>query len=236
MKNQSTTISLRLLARIAGILYLIVIVGGIFSEVFVRQELMVYEDPVATANNIIQKEGLYRLGFVIGLVYLMCNIPLVLIFHEIFKSANRFLALLFLLFFLTGNILEIMNMINHYLPLDFVEIGANLEGLGKETSAALAYMSLSTHSTGFSISLVFFGCYCLLLGYLIYTSDFLPKLIGLLMVIAGICYLFDSFSVFLAPEFAESLFPYIFIPCFLAELSLAIWLLAKGIKSRDVRI
>ncbi len=231
MKNQKTEISHNLLARIAGVLYFIVIAGGIFSEVFVRQELIAYGDPIATANNILENESLYRWGFVIQLIYLVCNIPLVLIFHELFKRSDRFLALLFLLFFLTANAIEIMNMINHYLPLDLLEIGANLGGLGKDRAAALAYMSLATHSIGFSISLVLFGCYCILIGYLIIKSDFLPRLLGLLMLIAGLCYLFDSFSVFLVPDFAKKLFPYILLPCLVAELSLATWLLIKGVKS-----
>ncbi len=234
MKTKTTGTSLQLLARIAGALYLIVIAGGIFSEVFVRQELIVYGNPIATANNILKNESLYRWGFVIQLFYLICNIPLVLIFNEIFKRNHRFLALLFLIFFLTANTIEITNMINHYSPLDLLEIGTNLEGLGKDKSAALSYMSLTTHSIGFSISLVFFGCYCMLIGYLIIKSDFLPRILGFLMFIAGLCYLFDSFSIFLMPGFAKDLFPYILLPCLVAELSLAIWLLVKGIRTNTV--
>ncbi len=175
MENQKTGTSLNLLARIAGGLYLVVIAGGIFSEVFVRQELISYGNPIATANNILENESLYRWGFVIQLFYLVCNIPLVLIFNEIFKRTNRFLALLFLVFFLTANTIEIINMINHYSPLDLLEIGTNLDALGKDKSAALAYMSLTSHSIGFSIALVLFGCYCILIGYLIIKSNFITS-------------------------------------------------------------
>lgn len=233
MINQESKISINVLARTAGILYLIVIGGGIFSEVFVRQELIAYGDPSTTASNILNNENLYRWGFVVQIIYLICNIPLVLIFHELFKRTNKSIALLFLVMFLTANTIEIMNMINHYLPLDLLEAGVNLDELESAKAATLAYLSLLSHSIGFSIALVFFGCYCILIGYLIVKSDLIPSLIGSLMLLAGICYLFDSFSLFLAPEFAKELFPYILLPCLIAESSFAIWLLIKGVELVD---
>ena len=80
-----------------------------------------------------------------------------------------------------------------------------------------------------AISLVFFGFACLSLGYLVYKSNYLPRAIGALLVIAGACYLINSFSHFLNPAFAATLMPTIFVPIFVAELSLTLWLIVKGV-------
>ncbi|NJB71266.1 hypothetical protein GGR42_001728 [Saonia flava] len=217
-------------ARIAGLLYCFVFAGGFFAEVFVRQKLMVYGDPIATATNILANESLYRWGFAISLLYLICNIPIALIFYNIFKRADKFLAALLLLFFLTGNTVEIVNIINHYTPLDVLKITSGVNGFNQNQSSLLAYLSLNAFTTGFGITLVFFACYDLVIGLLILKSKYLPKLIGILMLMAGVCYLTNSFSLFLYPEFAEKLFPFVLFPCFVGELVLALWLTFKGIK------
>jgi hypothetical protein len=89
-------------------------------------------------------------------------------------------------------------------------------------------MSLKLSAEGLNICMVFFGFYCILIGYLIIRSTFLPRIIGLLLVIAGLCYLTNSFAIFIAPAFAAHLYPYILIPAG-AELVLAFWLLVMGV-------
>ncbi len=88
--------------------------------------------------------------------------------------------------------------------------------------------------SGFGISLAFFGFFSVLLGYLIYRSGLVPRTLGVLMAVAGLCYLTNSFSVFVAPTFAARLFPYILLPCLLAELSLALWLVVMGVDVRKL--
>jgi hypothetical protein len=99
---------------------------------------------------------------------------------------------------------------------------------------ALALMSLKLSAEGLNIAMVFFGFYCILIGYLIFKSAFLPRIIGVLLVIAGICYLINSFATFLAPRFAAHLYPYILIPGG-AELVLAFWLLVMGVNAQRWR-
>jgi len=79
------------------------------------------------------------------------------------------------------------------------------------------------------VSLIFFGCFCLLVGYLIFRSGYLPKTIGILMQIAGVCYLTNSFALVLSPALANRLFPAILVPAFIGEASLCLWLLVKGV-------
>lgn len=93
----------------------------------------------------------------------------------------------------------------------------------------LALLAMKLHGDGYAISLVFFAFACLALGYLIFRSSYLPKTIGVLLAIAGGCYLVNSFAHFLDPAFAATLFPAIFVPIFVAELSLTLWLIVKGV-------
>ena len=95
---------------------------------------------------------------------------------------------------------------------------------------ALAYGSLRVHSYGYGASLLFFGFCCICFGHLIRRSRYLPKLIGILLVIAGFGYAAFSVTQMLAPDFAAAwLFPWLILPGFFAELGLALWLITKGV-------
>jgi hypothetical protein len=103
-----------------------------------------------------------------------------------------------------------------------------LSVLNVEQLQALALMFLNLHAQGLNICMIFFGFFCLLLGYLIFRSTFLPRIIGVLLAIAGLCYLTNYLVTFLSPEFAAHLFPYILISG-VAEIVLALWLLVIGV-------
>lgn len=94
---------------------------------------------------------------------------------------------------------------------------------------AMASLSLKSHKYGFGVSLLFFGCFCVIVGRVIFHSGFFPKTIGVLMQIAGLCYLTDSFSLIVAPAFANRLFPAILLPAFVGEASFCLWLLFIGV-------
>ena len=98
---------------------------------------------------------------------------------------------------------------------------AYLKAFTPEQLGGMAYLPLKLHGHGFAVSLIFFGCYCLVMGYLIFKSEYLPKALGVLMQVAGACYLMNSFALLLAPHFADRMFPAILVPAFVAEVSLA---------------
>jgi hypothetical protein len=104
-----------------------------------------------------------------------------------------------------------------------------LKAFATEQLYAMASLSLKSHSYGFGLSLIFFGCFCLIIGYLIFRSGYLPKAVGVLMQIAGLSYLTNSFALVLAPTVANRLFPGILLPAFIGEASLCLWLLVKGV-------
>lgn len=224
-------ISPHLKARIAGLLYLIIIVGGIFAEIFVRGRLVAQGDPGATAQNILTHEALYRWGFAVEAFYCACVIPLTFIFYDLFKIVNKSIAAIEVMFSLTGNAVESVSLLAFFAPLVLLREGHHLKGLSAEQLQAAAYLSLKLFEYGFAICLVFFGFDCLLTGYLILKSTFFPRVIGMLLAIEGGCYLINSFANFLAPRFAERFFSVLAVSA-IGEFSLCLWLLVMGVNEQ----
>ncbi len=220
----------RLEARIAGALYLIVIVTGIFAEVLVRGRLVVDGDAAATARNIVTHELLYRLGFAAEIVACVCNMPIALIFYDLFKVASRSAAILVVFFTLVGSAIECSSLLYHYAPLVLLKSGPALAALGAGERQALTYASLQLAERGFATGLVFFGFYCLSLWYAILRSTFFPRVIGVLLAIEGLAYLADSFASFIAPPVAARIFPFLAVSA-VAEISLCLWLLVVGVNA-----
>jgi hypothetical protein len=217
------------LARIAGGLYLIIIVGGFFAIGYVPAALVVPGDAVATAHNIQAHELLYRLGLAAHMINLVCNIPLTLIFYELFKVVNRRIALLVVFFSLVGTAIEAANLLSQFAPLMLLGGGHSLSVFTPEQLQALAYLPLDSQAMSYNIQQVFYAGYLLAAGYLVFRSNFVPRTVGVLLAIGALCYLTYSFASFLAPGFAAHLFPYIQVPSFVGEASLCLWLLVMGV-------
>jgi hypothetical protein len=227
-------LSPRTKARIAGFLYLIVIVGGIFAEIVVRGRLVVSGDPAATAHNIASHELLYRLGFATEAFYLLCNVPLTFILYDLFKVVNKKLALVMALFSAIGTAVEGVSLLAHYSPLIFLGKQAYLSAFSPAQLQTAAYVSLRMFEYGFMIALTFFGFFCFTLAYLIFRSTFFPRLIGALLVVEGALYLTNSFAHFIAPAFGDRIFPFLAVSG-LAEVSFCLWLLIVGLNVRRWR-
>jgi hypothetical protein len=215
----------RFKARIAGVFYLIAGQAYAFAEFSVRGKLVVHGDAAATAHNILAHEPLYRLGFAAELISAVCFIAVTLLFYDLFKPVNRNLSLLAAFFSLAGCAIQAFSSLFHLAPL-VVLGGEQYSSVFKvEQLQALAFMFLILRAQATSIYMVFFGCYNLLLGYLIFRSRFLPRILGVFMAIAGLTY-----QAFLSPPLANYLFPYILAPAgALGELSLMLWLLVFGV-------
>jgi len=229
MTDRTVETSPQLYARIGGVLYLIIIVVGIFDEAFVRNRIIVSGDATATAANIRSLESLWRFGIAAEFFLLICAVALTLIFFVLLRPVSRDLALLAVFFNLVSLAIEAavqLYLLGALFPLGKAEY---LRAFEPEQLYALASLSVKSHSYGFGVALIFFGCVCLILGYLIFRSGFLPKALGVLMQIAGLSYLTDSFALILAPTFANRIFPAVLVPAFVGEASLCLWLLVKGV-------
>lgn len=217
------------LARIAGFCYLIVIATGLFSEVFVRQALRVSNDAMATSQNIQTNEMLYRWGFVADLINFVVGLPTILIIYYLFKRTNKLLLQIAVAFVVIQTAIIAVNLLNQISPLLILSKEAYLNTFSPDQLATLSLLSLNIQAQGYAVGLVFFGFYCLIVGYVMYNSNLLPKILGVLYMITGVCYLINSFTMFLSKGFANPLFLYLAIPIFMGELSLCLWLLIKGI-------
>jgi hypothetical protein len=216
-------------ARIGGILYLVIILAGMFSVILVRDKLIVSGDAASTAQNIITHELLWRMGIAADLLMHVCDIPVMLVVFILLRPVNKNIALLALLFNMIQTAVLAANKLNLIAALSPLASAEYLKTLQPNQLYAQAYLSIKLHDIGFAVGLIFFGFTCLVNGYLIYRSGYLPGVIGIMLQIAGLCYLTNSFSVILAPAFANLLFPASMIPCFIAELAFCLWLIIKGV-------
>jgi hypothetical protein len=217
----------RFKARIAGVFYLLTFLTGGLA-VFARRGLVVNGDAAATATNILAHESLFRLGFAADSLVVVCYIAVTALFYELFKPVNRSVSLLAAFFSLVGCAILGFAGLFELGPL-VVLGGAQYSSVFKlEQLQALAYLFLKLYGQAYGISLVFFGFYCLLIGYLIFKSTFLPRILGVLMAFAGLGWL-----TFLSPELARSLSPYILAPGIIGEGSLTVWLLVMGVSVHD---
>lgn len=219
-------------ARVAGILYLVIIVAGALGELFIRGTLVVSGDATTTASHIVASESLWRFGIVGDLAMHVCDVFVMWALYVLLRPVNRNLALLNLLLNLIQTAVLVANKSLLLVPLFLLGDAPYLKSFDPAQLQAWSYVAIRLHEHGFAIGLIFFGCVCLAEGYLIRKSRYLPSLIGVMMQIAGACYLTNSIALLLAPSFAAQLFPAILMPCLVAELSFALWLTVKGV-SKD---
>ena len=225
----SLELSPKTLARIGGALYVFIIVAGIFGEAFVRDALIVSGNAAATAANIAAHEGLWRLGIAGDLLMHVADLPLLVILYVLMRPVNRDLALLVVLFDAVQSAVLVASKMSLLTPLFALGDAGYLKAFTPEQLQAISYLSMRIDAHGFGFGLVFFGCGCLVLGWLIRRSTFLPWILGALIQLAGACYLVNSFALILAPSLASAMFPVILLPAFVAESLLALWLLIKGV-------
>jgi len=199
-----------------------------FAVIFVRDKLIVPGDAIATASNITASKLLWRIGIAADLVMHVCDVPLMLVIYILLRPVNKNLALLAMLFNLIQTAVLVANKLNLIAALFQLGSADYLKPFEPYQLHAM-YLSLKLHDIGFGIGLIFFGFVCLVNGYLIFRSGYLPKTIGVLMQIGGLCYLTNSFILLLAPKFANMLFPAILVPSFIAEMSFCLWLLVMGV-------
>src|SRR6266545_2927680 len=216
-------------ARIAGLCYLMVIAGGLFAEGLVLGSLVVPGDAAATARAVAADEALWRWGVAVHLLYLIPAVLVNVIVCGLFKPVGPTLARLALVFSLAGVTVEAASLLQLYVPLAMVEEGA-LAALGQGQRQAVSYLAISLYSTGFGFALLFFAGFCVLVGVLILRSLLVPGVLGAMMIVAGICYVVNTLALILSPALSDRLVPGILLPILLAELSLALWLVVKGVK------
>jgi len=216
-------------ARSAGFLYLICIIAGFCAEFFVRNKLVVYDDAALSARNIIASPSLFRLGFLADLVSFTTGILIAIIFYDLFKSVSRPVARTAITFAIVSNTVSIAASIFCFAPIHILGDIGYLRTFEPAQLQSLALLSLELYQFAFVINLGLFSIDCFATGYLILRSTFLPPLLGVLLIVGGGCYLTNSVTYFMPPKLLPDLFPFIYLPSLLAEVSLALWLAIAGV-------
>jgi hypothetical protein len=217
------------LARTVGIVSLIGIVTGAFDIGYVRGTLVVDGNAAATVHNILAHPTLFRCGFAAHIVLLLCNIPDEVISFILFRRVNAVVAAIAMTCGLVGTSIEALDMLNAYVPLQVAMEGNALGAFEPKQLQAMSYLSMQLQNLGLLISFVFYGMDEMLSGFLIFRSRFLPRVLGIMLGLAGLSYFTDGFTSFLAPSLHAHLLPYLLFPCLPGEGSYALWLTIKGV-------
>ncbi len=231
MTKRIAEVSPRARARITGAVYLLFFVTVILGEIFTQQTGInglgaLPGDASAIANGILAHEASYQLGFALSLVSTACYVALTALFYQLFKPVSRTLSLLAAFFGLVGCAITAFGSLFQLAPLVVLGGSPYLSVFNVKQLQALALMFLNLNAQVGSIALVFFGLFQLLIGYLIFRSTFLPRILGALMALAGLGWL-----IFLVPPLAAFLFTYLEVLGILAEALLMLWLIVMGVNA-----
>ncbi len=218
-------------ARITGVVYLLYFLTAVLGALIapaISGLGGVSSDAVGTATYVASHESSVRLAFALGLISTALYVTLMALFYRLLRPVSKTFALLALAFGLVGSAITGVGSLFQVAPLIILKGGAYLSVFDGKQLQALALLSLNLGAQVGSIALVFFGGFQLALGYLIFKSTFLPRFIGVLIALAGAGWL-----VFLVPPLATALLTYLEVLGFAAEASLMLWLLVKGVDSRQ---
>lgn len=215
-------------ARIAGFFWLLTIIMGM-AAFLIGGRLIVPGDAAATAANITANATLYRFSFVANLVATLCYLTVTVYIYVLFRPVNRNIALLGAFVSLTGCAIGGMTGLLFLAPAAILEGTKYLGVFSPDQLQALALAFTTLSLQGNDIGLVFFACHVFSIGYLIRHSTFLPRSLGALLVVTGVCYLTSSFANFFSLPFKAYLLPFVAIGGLLGEGTLTGWLLVKGV-------
>jgi hypothetical protein len=204
-------------ARIAGALYLLLAPLGILGILYVPNTLIVDGNLVTTANNILANESMYRLSMLSALAVQIVNLFVVLFLYKLLKPVNKNVGRLMVIFLFLGIPIAMLNEVNSAATLLVIQ--------GTNPAYDLMALFLKMHEYGIQIAGVFWGLWLFPMGYLVFKSTYIPKIIGILLMIGCFGYLLDSVLFILAPELGVTVSQYTFI----GEIALPLWLLIKGV-------
>jgi hypothetical protein len=229
MTNKERTNSPQKIARVAAFVFLIIFCQGMATELFIRPAIIVPGDAATTVNNIMASESLFRLSLVSDLIRQMFLMLLPLVLYKLLKPVNKNIASLMVIYALVCVPISMLNELNHFAVL-LLSSGADyLKAFGADQLQALVMFFLDLRKYGTSIPQVF-SLWVLFLGYLVFKSGFLPRILGILLIIAGLCYTVQAVLIFLFPNFDLMIFG---LFTFIGESLFYLWLLIKGVNVEE---
>lgn len=218
-------------ARCAGLLFMLMVLSGLFAEIFFRQKLFT-NDMAVTAGNILNNDFLYRAGILSDIIMSLSYLFTALLLYKLLVSVDKNMASLMVLFAAAGCVLLLSNVLNEFAPLYMVGAGSQAGSLSSGQLQTMAKLSFVTYGHGYMIGQVFFALWVLPLGILICRSKFIPKAIGILFLIEVAGGLLSVAVHFLIPN--ESIESILLLPGILAEFGFMFFLLIRGINEKKV--
>jgi hypothetical protein len=217
------------MARLAGFLYLLIVVCSGFSFGYVRTTLIVPGDATATVSNIMASEWLFRLGIAADAVVFLSEIVLIAILYTVLKPVSKTLSLAAAYARLAMAVMQGMNLLNYCFVLLLVSGAGYLTVFDPDQVHALVLLFLNAYEYVALIWAMFFALHLLVLGYVVYKSGYVPRILGIMLVVASFGYFTDSFGTVLLPQYEEMYAFVVVLTAIVGELPLAFWLLIKGI-------
>jgi hypothetical protein len=219
-------------ARLAGLIYLALVLTGIFNLMYVPSQLIVWGDAAATANNIMNSEFLFRLGIVAGIISYICFLLLPFVLYKLFESVNKTYAVLMVIFAVVSVPISLFNMTNKVDILTLLSGAQYLDTFEIEQIHTQVMLLLKSYYNGIAVVQIFWGLWLFPFGYLVFKSGYLPKIFGVLLMLGCVSYLIKFFGRLLFPEFDIPSF--VGKPGSLGEIGICLWLLIMGVKDKAV--
>ena len=229
MTSKEKTNSIQKTARFAGFLYMLLIPLGVFGMLYIPETLFVPGDIVATVSNIMANQTLFRSSIVSALITQVVQIFVVLYLYKVLKPVNKNHAVLMVVFILVAVPIAMLNELNQFAILLLLNGADYLTSFTSDQIQALVALFLDLRHAGINIAQIFWGLWLFPMGYLVYKSGFLPKIIGALLIVACFGYLADSFIFFFVPDFGIKFSEF----TFLGEALITFWLLIKGVNVEE---
>lgn len=224
--NQESKLSFRNSGRIAGLLYLVVVLTGIFSLGYVPSKLIVWDNASVTFNNIVQSEFLFRLGIVSGLICYTFFIFLPLVLYKLLKPVHKTYAVYMVVLAVVSVPISFVNMQNKFAVLSIIS--------SHQKDAEQAMFYLNQYDYGNLIVQIFWGLWLFPLGYLIFKSGIIPKFFGVLLMLGCLGYLTNFLGNALFSNYSElGISSYVRLPASLGEIGTCLWLLIMGAKNNS---
>ena len=227
MTNHIADVSLNKTARVAGILYLLIAVVAPFSMVYVPSRLIVPEDAATTASNVMASVGLFRLGIASDSIVFLIEIMLTVLLYVLLKPVSKTLALVAAFSRLAMTIIQGINVLNLVFVLLLVSGAGYLTVFAPDQVHALVLLFLNAHADVALIWGLFFGLHLCVLGYLVYMSSYIPRVLGVVLIIVSGCYFIQSFGTILFPKSAAIFASVGYLS--IIEIAFPLWLLMKGV-------
>ena len=229
MEIHNQNINLKKTARIAGFLYLVIAVTGAFGIIYTPSELIVADNVSSTAKNIIANEFLFRLGIYSGIICQTAFVFLAIVLYKLFESVSKHLSRTLFALIIVSVPIAILIIFNQFFTLLLLKepYMANFEKIQQDS---LSMASIKMYMNGNLIIGIFWGLWLIPFGQLVIKSKFIPKILGILLIIGGFCYLIDATTFILFPKFQDKTNILVSIFSSVAELGMVLWLTIKGVK------